>query len=36
MDKEVRYQLGLQGKRFVEESYKWSTIEKYYLSLLEK
>ncbi|HEY9667930.1 MAG TPA: hypothetical protein V6C91_14050, partial [Coleofasciculaceae cyanobacterium] len=36
MDEKVRYQLGLQGKNFVEKNYRWSTIENYYLSLLEK
>ncbi|MBD2127321.1 glycosyltransferase family 4 protein [Microcoleus sp. ZQ-A2] len=35
MDKEVRYQLGLQGNKFVEETYKWSRIEQYYLALLD-
>ncbi|MBD0263266.1 MAG: glycosyltransferase family 4 protein [Tolypothrix sp. Co-bin9] len=34
MDKQIRYQLGLQGKRFVESNYVWSKIEKDYLKLL--
>ncbi|MBN3872569.1 glycosyltransferase family 4 protein [Nostoc sp. JL33] len=34
LDKQIRYQLGLQGKRFVERNYMWSKIEKDYLELL--
>ena len=33
MDKQVRNQLGLQGKVFVKTNYNWSTIENEYLSL---
>jgi glycosyltransferase involved in cell wall biosynthesis len=35
MDKQVRNQLGLQGKVFVKTNYNWSTIEHEYLSLLK-
>lgn len=34
MDKSVRNQLGLQGKRFVEANYVWSKIEQTYLNLI--
>jgi len=34
MDKQVRNQLGLQGKYFVERNYIWSKIEQDYLKLL--
>lgn len=34
MDQQIRYQLGLQGKSFVEKNYVWSKIEKDYLELL--
>lgn len=36
MDEKVKYQLGLQGKNFVEENYRWPTIENHYLSLLKE
>jgi glycosyltransferase involved in cell wall biosynthesis len=35
MDEQVRNQLGLQGKKFVETNYVWSKIEDKYLSLLK-
>lgn len=34
MDERVRYQLGLQGKRFVKLNYTWSNIENEYLNLI--
>jgi glycosyltransferase involved in cell wall biosynthesis len=34
MDKQIRNQLGLQGKYFVEKNYVWSKIEEEYLKLL--
>lgn len=34
MDKQIRNQLGLQGKYFVEKNYVWSKIEKDYLKLI--
>ncbi|WP_231510313.1 glycosyltransferase family 4 protein [Fischerella sp. PCC 9605] len=36
MNEHIRYQLGLQGKKFVETNYVWSKIEEKYLSLLNK
>jgi hypothetical protein len=35
MDKQVRNQLGLQGKKFVEINYTWAGIEKSYLSIVK-
>jgi glycosyltransferase involved in cell wall biosynthesis len=35
MDKQIRNQLGLQGKNFVETNYLWSKIENDYLKLLD-
>jgi glycosyltransferase involved in cell wall biosynthesis len=34
MDKQIRNQLGLQGKYFVEKNYVWSKIEEDYLKLV--
>lgn len=36
MDEEVRKQLGLQGKSFVETNYVWSKIESKYLELIQE
>lgn len=35
MNEQVKNQLGLQGKRFVEKNYTWSHIEKSYLDLMK-
>jgi hypothetical protein len=35
MDEQVRKQLGLQGKSFVNTNYVWSKIENDYLELLK-
>ncbi|MBD1905970.1 glycosyltransferase family 4 protein [Funiculus sociatus GB2-A5] len=35
MDEQVRHQLGLQGKSFVETNYVWSKIEEKYFNLLK-
>lgn len=35
MDEQVRYQMGLQGKKFVKLNYTWSKIETIYMDLID-